>query len=454
MAVGQARVATSAVRGSVPAYAKRLAQAGIFFALMPYIGLAVLPSDTQPIAFGIATVGIGLGFVGSRLRLAYLSLPLLAMALLATVSLVLRAGFDDVGYVWLARSYYGYISAPVIVTFFLYYLRVLRSDEIASAVDVALVVVFFGFLLNSVGLTSLIQGLVNRSIFPGLASAGARGLPSFFPEMGYVSEQMAMGFFCYVLTGQVTKTRVAAVVAASVISAAGQMFIIFAHVVVAYSLASGLFIVLRQGVSLRSVTQLTLASVVVAGFASFHEVIAADLIQLGFPTRGITAISRIVQDGRTYIGQDLGMMDKVAGVLQAGATVVDNPGVFKLAAMADPEFPETVTRTYARFLRVLFDSDMLRFHRRPSTALGLWVLEFGVVGLVAALSFVGLLLWRAFRASRETQLAVLWVSLFLIQVLFVKIQLANPSLWLLSALIWMTASKRSVLSSQSSATEH
>ncbi len=103
---------------------------------------------------------------------------------------------------------------------------------------------------------------------------------------------------------------------------------------------------------------------------------------------------------------------------------------------------------------MLFDSDMLRFHRRPSTALGLWLVEFGVVGLLAALSFVGLLLWRAFRAGRETPLGVLWASLFLIQVLFIKIQLANPSLWLLSALIWMTASRCSVRSSQSAVTEH
>ena len=391
--------------------------------------------------------------MGSRLRLAYLSLPLLAMALLATVSLVLRAAFDDVGYMWLARSYYGYISAPVIVTFFLYYLRVLRSDEIARAVDVALAVVFVGFLLNALGLTWMIQGVVNRALFPNLAP-GARGMAGFFPEMGYVSEQMAICFFCYLLTGQVTRVRVAAIVAASVISAAGQMFIIFAHVVLAYGLASGLLVFVRKRLSVRAVTRLTLAGVLVTGFVSFHEVIAADLIRAGFPTRGITAISRIVKDGRTYIGQETGMMDKLAGVLQAGATVVDNPGVFKLAAMADPEFPETVTRTYARFLRVLFDSDMLRFHRRPSTALGLWVVEFGVVGLVAALSFVGLLLWRAFRAGRETQLAVLCASLFLIQVLFIKIQLANPSLWLLSALIWMTASKCSGLSSQSSVTEH
>ncbi len=82
------------------------------------------------------------------------------------------------------------------------------------------------------------------------------------------------------------------------------------------------------------------------------------------------------------------------------------------------------------------------------------LIGFGVVGLLVALSFIGLLLWCAFRASREMQPAILWASLFLIQVLFIKIQLANPSLWLLSALIWMTASKWSVLSNQSSVTEH
>lgn len=38
----------------------------------------------------------------------------------------------------------------------------------------------------------------------------------------------------------------------------------------------------------------------------------------------------------------------------------------------------------------------------------------------------------------------MWASLFLIQVLFIKIQLANPSLWLLSALIWMAASASSM----------
>ena len=452
VAVGQTGVVMSAATGSVPGYAKRLAQAGIFFALMPYLGVAVLPSDTQPVAFVIATVGVGLLLAGSRLRLAYLTLPLLVMALLATVSLILRSGFDDVGYIWLARSYYGYASAPVLVTFFLYYLRVLRREEIARVIDVALAVVFIGFLLNALGLSWIIQGLVNRAVFPGYV-AGARGLASFFAEPSNISEQMAMCFFCYVLTGQVTKTRVAAIVAAMVISAAGQMFVIVAHVVLAYGLASGLLVFVRKGLPVSTVTRFTLAGVLVAGFISFNQVIAADLIRVGFPTRGITAISRIIEEGRTYIGRDVGIMNKVAAPLQVPATLRDNPFVFKLAASVDPRFRETIGRTYPRLLRVLFDSDKMLFQTRPSTALGLWVIEFGVLGLLVALSFMGLLLWHALRASWERQLAVLWASLFLIQVLFIKIQLANPSLWLLSALIWTTASEGSGLSRQSSATE-
>ena len=231
---------------------------------------------------------------------------------------------------------------------------------------------------------------------------------------------------------------------ASVMSAAGQMFITLAHVVLAYGLAAALLSFVRQGLSLRSMTRLSLVGVLVAGFVSFHEVIAADLIRVGFPTRGITAISRIISDGPSYIGQEEGLMDKLAGPLQAAATLRDNPAVFKLATMADRDvYPETVSRTYARLLRVLFDSDMLRFQRRPSTALGLWIIEFGVVGLAMALSLVGVLLWRGIRARKAAQFTVLWASLFLIQVLFIKIQLANPSLWLLAALTWMGAASQS-----------
>jgi len=426
---------------AVPAYVRWLAQAGIFFALMPYIGIGALPSDTQPFAFLAAALGLVLLW-RTPPRVAYLTLPLIVMAVLATVSLILRGAFDDIGYLWLIRSYYGYVSAPVIVTFFLYYLRVLRNDQIARVVDVALVVAFLGFVLNVLGFTWVIQSVVNRAVFVG-AAASSRGIPSFFVEQSRVSEQMAFFFFCYLLTGQVTRLRAAALVVAALLAAAGQMFIIAGHIVLAYAAAAAVLVLVRRGISVRSATRLTLAGAVVVAFVSFHEVIAADLIRIGFPTRGITAISSIIDRGGAFIGRDQGMMDKLAGILQAAATLVDNPVTFKLAATADPGFRATVEPTYAYLSRILFDSTLLRFARRPSTALGLWVLEFGIVGLIAALTFVVLLLRRAVGAPNEVQVRVLWASFFLAQVLFVKLTLANPSLWLMSALIW-AASRPSV----------
>jgi hypothetical protein len=138
------------------------------------------------------------------------------------------------------------------------------------------------------------------------------------------------------------------------------------------------------------------------------------------------------------------MMDKLGGILQAAATIVDNPTTFRLGATADPDFRQSVERTYARLSYVLLDSTLLRFGRRPSTALGLWILEFGVAGLILALTLVALLLRRAARAPRETQFHALWAALFLVQVLFIKMTLANPSLWLLAAFIWVVASPEKV----------
>lgn len=422
-----------------PTWARRLTQLALFFSVMPYIGVAALPSDTQPLAFLVCAVGVGLLLATSRLRVPYLALPLLAMVLLATVSLILRGAFDDIEYIWLIRSYYGYVSAPVVVLFFLHYLRVLRDEEIARVIDVALVVVFVGFLLNVSGLTWAIQTVVNRGVFVGV-QASARGLPGFFAEQSRVSEQMAVFFFCYLLAGQVTRVRVAALALASILAAAGQMFIVFGHIFVAYGLASAAVVFIRERLSLRSATSLALAGVLVVALLSFHEHIADDLVRLRFPARGITAISSIIEDGPAVIGRDQGMMDKLAGTLQAAATIVDNPATFRLGATADPDFRQSVERTYARLSRVLLDSTLLRFARRPSTALGLWILEFGVAGLILALTLIALLLRRAARAPRETQFYALWAALFLVQVLFIKMTLANPSLWLLAAFIWIVAS--------------
>jgi predicted MFS family arabinose efflux permease len=54
-----------------------------------------------------------------------------------------------------------------------------------------------------------------------------------------------------------------------------------------------------------------------------------------------------------------------------------------------------------------------------------------------------MLIRRGVRADRTRSRPVLWAILFLVQVLFLAVPLANPSLWLLAALIWVTATPQS-----------
>ena len=429
----------------VPAWVRVIGGIGIFFSVMPYVGFSVLPSDVQPLAFIVALAGVGLLVLGvpSRIRhVPWLVVPLCMMALLASVSLVLRIAAQDIGYVWLVRSYYGYIGAPVIFTFFVQYLRILGSKDIARALDVALGVVFVGYVLNALGLTWIIQSVVNRAIFVGFVG-NVRGFTSFFAEQSFISIQMAFLFFCYLLVGRLTKPRLVALVTAAALSAAGQVFVTLGEIVLAYVLAMGVVALLRRGIRVSWLTHLGFAAIVIAWFLSFHDVVAQDASRAGFPTRGITAVSKIIETGPSYIGQDRGVFYKIAGVLQAGATLVDNPLNFRLAATVDREFRETIRRTYAWASLALFDSTHLSFSRRVSSALGTWIIEFGVVGLLAAVSFIVMLVRRGMRADRRRALPVLWAVLFLVQVLIVMLPLANPSLWLLAALIWVTATPES-----------
>ena len=426
---------------SAPSWIRVIGWTGIFFAAMPYIGLSVLPSDVQPLAFIISAAGAGLLLLGvpSRVRhIPYLVVPLCVMALLATVSLALRIAAEDVGYVWLLRSYYGYIGAPIILTFFVQYLRILPSEDLARVLDVALGVVFTGFVLNALGLTWVIQAVVNRAVFVGFIG-NARGFTSFFAEQNFISSQMAFFFFSYLLVGRLTKLRLAALVTAAALSMAGQLFVTLGQIVLAYALMMGVVVFVRRGLSLRALTHLGLAAVGVAWFLSFHDVVAQDVRRTGLPARGITAVSKIIEAGPSYIGQDPGVFYRLSGALQAGATLVDNPLNFRLAATVDPEFHGTIRRTYTWISLALFDSTSPSFSLRVPSALGTWIVEFGVLGLLAAVSFIVMLVRRCMRANRRQALPALWAALFLVQVLFLALPLANPSLWLLAALIWVTA---------------
>ena len=326
--------------GGVPAWTRVIGGTGIFLSVMPYIGVSSLPSDVQPLSFIVACAGVGLLVlsVPSRIRhVPWLVVPLCVMALLATISLVFRIVAQDIEYMWLVRSYYGYIAAPVIFTFFVHYLRMLESKDIARALDVALGVVFAGYILNALGLTWIIQAVVNRAIFVGFVG-NARGFTSFFAEQSFISIQMAFLFFCYLLVGRLTKPRLVAVVFAAFLSAAGQMFVTIGEVVLAYVLMMGVAALVRRGVRVRGLTHLGLAAIVIAWFIMFHDVVAQEVRRVGLPTRGITAISKIIETGPAYIGQDPGVFYRIAGVLQAGGDAGGQSAELQAGGRVGPGF--------------------------------------------------------------------------------------------------------------------
>jgi hypothetical protein len=429
---------------NVPAWIRVIGGTGIFLSVMPYIGVSSLPSDIQPLSLIVACAGVGLLVlsVPSRIRhVPWLVVPLCVMALLATISLVFRIVAQDIEYMWLVRSYYGYIAAPVIFTFFVHYLRMLESKDIARALDVALGVVFAGYILNALGLTWIIQAVVNRAIFVGFDHG--RGFTSFFAEQSFISIQMAFLLFCYLLVGRLTKPRLVAVVIAASLSAAGQMFVTLGEVLLAYVLMIGVVALVGRGIRVRWLTRLGLAAIVIALFLMYQDVVAQVANRAGLPTRGITVVSKLIETGPAYIGQDTGVFYRIAGVLQAGATLVENPLNFRLAAASDLDFRETIQPTYAWLSLALFDDSTPVYSRRVSSSLGTWIIEFGVVGLLAAVSFIVMLIRRGVRADRTRSQPVLWAILFFVQVLFLAVPLANPSLWLLAGLIWVTATPQS-----------
>lgn len=415
---------------------KYVAQAAIFFSLMPYIGFTFLPTDVQPIAFLVCSLGVAPLLATGRLPLYWVALPLWAMSGIATLSLLALIGSGEAEHLMLLRSYYGYVAAPIIVTFMLYYLRFVSGAEIARAIDLALAVALAGFVLNMVGLTWVIQLVVNRAVAEEFFG-GARGLTGFFPEPSRVSEQMAGFFFAYLLTGQLTRLRTAGVVAATFVSAAGQMFVVFGHLILGYILALLMVFVLSGGLSKVAALRFAIVGVTLVAVLVLREPLTDALIAAGFPSRGLSAVGDILRMRLSYVGQDEGILFKISGVLHAAATLGDNPTSFQLAAAADPGFAATIERGYAALIQAIFGTTLLVYPSRTYSALGTWIVDFGLIGLVTALWFIGILLYRGLLAKAKTRLHVLWASFFLAQVFFVKVALANPALWFLAALIWV-----------------
>jgi hypothetical protein len=429
-------LAESTPRITVTPGIKWLVRLALFTTIMPYVGLGMLPSDTQPFAFLFCGMGVALLLLTAEFRLNATSIAAWFMAGLGMLSLALQLATGGPGAFKLLRSYFGYVSAPLVLMFFVYYLRFLRSAEIAKVVDAAVWLTFIGFALNLLGLSSIIHVVVSRAVFEGI---GDRGFASFFSEQSTVSIQMAFCFFVYLLSGTLTRKRVAFLVVAALISAAGQVFITGAEVAIAYATAAAGVLLARAWVARAAVRRLSTVFAAILVFVAFSKPITNALIDAGFPGRGLSAIERLVSVGPAYIAHDHVIAIKIASVLHAGATVVDHPTNFRLDATDYSEFRGTISNAYGRIALALFGTRQLIWPQRPYTALGTWIIDFGLLGLAAAIVVLVPLFVSALSAPRELQMPLLWACFFLAQNFFVELPLVNPSLWLVAAMVLAAA---------------
>jgi hypothetical protein len=414
---------------------KKVYDITFIFILLPYIGISILPSDTQPFAvlFSLLSL-VALDIMTSKTLLPKWIFPILVMSMLAIIAFLLSLFInDEISFLNSIRALYGYLT-PLIISLFVYrYLKVYKDSNISKYADIVLIITFFGFLLNVLGLTEIIQIFVNRSIEGGLIET-SRGLTSFYPEQSRISEQMGILLFIYILENKLTKKRIFALFTAGFLSFAGQFYIVILQIIISYTLA--------KIVTIKSLKSFILKRYVIGFFSSLLiisiliniEDFAFLLINLGFPSRGTTAFLNLLDSGINGLSSDRGALIKSSGVIFMLTSIVERPFSFEIFSIVT-DFDSSYFDTFMKIQTFIFQNNSIAYGERVYSALGTWVVNFGLIGLIATISLI-FKMYSPFRKIIEPKnFSIIFAIIFLSIILFLKIPLANPTIWLLYVLI-------------------
>ncbi len=406
-----------------------LGSALIFFCCLPYIGLAVMPSDIQPVAMLLAFLFLmSLGTVLVTREIAVLGF----LALMSVVSLINSINDINFDLMVVVRASFGLFSSPIILASALIALIKVKSRSILMALDFVLFVVFLGFALNILGLSNIIQIFVNRSVFD-LSELSGRGLTSFFPEQARIPTAMAVVGITYYSLGGLNTPRLLLCFLAGFLSGAGQFYVnlgVIALCLLTSVLCYSIFFNRLRLWSLVASAIITFSVLfVLIAVATFPE----ELVSLGLPSRGVWAISEIMHSGIAYIGTDLGILFKITGITMPAAMLLTYPLNFSLDStrlfFTDP----ILFQSYQFLLSQFFAADYFPLARRPYSIFGAWVVDFSLIGLIVSSLFILSLASRILTASREKFKFSLFVFLFMMFFFFLRSVPALPYFWLLCA---------------------
>jgi len=415
--------------GVAPRHHLVLVSLPIFFSLHPYIGLPILPSDIQPLAISFCVLAIFVRAFSHSLALPKLILPALIMLVLALVSFFVELILvQEKPLLHMVRHLVGYVTPVVILTYIYMFQDILFSRETTKLIDFCLFFAFIGFLLQMLGLNSIIQIFINRAVFDGLVGS-ARGLTGFNPEQSRVSEQLLLFGILYSSLGSLTRGRIALLLIGGALSFAGQYLASVFQVLLGVVVASLCYFAYKPKLFLRITFYIGSAAFF---FTVILPLVLPNLLELmsrwGLPGRFIGLANLYLDNGVLGLLTDKNAAIKLSGLVAAAATILYKPFNFQLSAEASDVFVQGIEQ-YAIFVTSnLYGGQTYFSVERVYSALGVWVVHFGVFGLFLSfwLLIKGFTMLGNAKAKKLSELTCFFI---LLQLLFLKIPLANPTLW-------------------------
>lgn len=405
----------------------------VFFVIMPYIGYGGLPTDVQPVAFVLCVAAIPLLVYHRALHIPKPALLCIAVLFLSVVGFFAGTAFAERDLFFDARAIFGHLSSIVILVVFASCLVLLPATRVAGIADATLALIYVGFVLNILDLTEWIQVVVARAEFEWFDDQ-ARGLTSFFPEQSRLANQMVLYLVLYWAIGRMNSTRLCLVLAIGALSGSGQFFINTFVLVLSTIVAA----VMTRGQSTGNRFAVVLVLAVSAGFALVIRDYADDLVELGFPIRGIYAMRELLIFNLTALGQDNGFLFKISGLAQGLAAAYASPFSLELGAALYFENDHAALAAYEGLLTALFDAGRFPLPERSYSVFGAWVTDLKLPGLVLSILFAVSLhrqLSRAAGFSGAVATAFFLTTVFLF---LLRSNTSDPTFWATVAALAMS----------------
>ncbi|MDA9963271.1 hypothetical protein N9D41_00200 [Gammaproteobacteria bacterium] len=390
-----------------------ISNVALFFILLPYIGIAALPSDIQPFAvlFAIFYLFISKStFTRNEIMMFMLVIFSLVFAILNT------AIFYELSFIDIFRYSFGYITPIVIYAYVKN--NNFTSDQIKRTLDYILAILMIGYIINYMGLTYLIQPFVNRAIYD---AEDVRGFTSFFPEQSIVATQLFFYAFIYYIFNTLNRLRLLIIIFFALLSLSGQTFINL----LAFFICLGVYYSIIK-FKLKYFFYLTIFIVFISNF---------DLISIGnalnLPMRGLVVITAFYEQGLNFLLVDKGIVFKLSGLIYGIAGVLDLnliPSIYKT------HYLDMLNTHYLEYICYeILNLNSVVVPQNPYSIFGSISYDFGLYGLLVLLLLFFYTFSNLYLGGIKTSFII--ILLFMLFLFFVHSFMAQPTFWFILFLI-------------------